>query len=110
VEDRLAGRHVAPGRGVHHGRDQLPPVPVPAGRAEQRELADLGLPAAPGATPARLAARVDDHVADLAAVPAVSGDRTAAGDDAASDRGVTVQVDNVVAADGDAPGVLGEGA
>ena len=85
-----------------------PPGAVAAGRADQRVLADLGLPAAARAARAGPALRVDHHVADLAAVPAVAGHRPAAGDDAAADAGVAVQVDDVVAADRDPAGVLGQ--
>src|SRR6185437_3817730 len=81
---------------------------VPGGRAEQRVLADLRFPAAARAAATRLAVRIDDHVADLAAVPAMAVDRPAGGDDPAPDAGVPVQVDQVVAVDRDAADVLGQ--
>src|SRR6185369_3502229 len=81
---------------------------VAAGGADQRVLADLGLPAAAGTAAAGPALRVDDHVADLAAVPAMPRDRSGAGDDPAADARVAVQIDHVVTADGDTPGVFGE--
>ncbi|GAA2623431.1 hypothetical protein GCM10010399_63360 [Dactylosporangium fulvum] len=104
------GHRFAAQRGLDDGEHR-----VAAGRAvaadvaQQCPLADLGLPAAPGAAAAGAAVRVDDHVADLAAVAAVSGHEPPAGDDARADAGVAVEVEDVVEAGRGAPRVLGQG-
>ena len=71
-------------------------------------LTDLGLPAAARPAGAGSALRVDGHVPDLTAVAAVAGDGAAARDDATADAGITVEIDDVVDADGNAASVLGQ--
>src|SRR5262249_58493171 len=61
-----------------------------------------------GPAAAAAAAGVDDHVAELAAVPALTAEEPPADDDPAADADVAVQVDQVLAADPDAALVLGQ--
>ena len=63
------------GRGEHRVDGLATAFRRPAGPAQQRARADLGLPAADRPAAARQAVRVDRDVADLAAVAGRTGQR-----------------------------------
>ena len=66
--------------GVDDGADGVSPTPCrcrPAGAASSARSPDLGLQAARDAASTGPAARVDDHVPDLAAVAALAAERAA---------------------------------
>src|SRR6185503_1176409 len=103
---RLRHRVAAAGR-LDDRRHRVGAAAVAARGTDEGMLADLGLPAAAGSATARAPLRVDHHVADLAAVSTVAGHGPPAGDDAAADARVAVQVHDVVTPHGHAADVLG---